>query len=441
MKFNPFILITFIASTLFIDKNLSSKDFKYTMPGIRANSIGTAFSSIADDPYAIFYNPAGLNMIKDWQISATINRKLSDKNLGEFTLAYIRPIPEFKNGVFGFGYDAIRQSNKGKMDNYLFSYSNEIVLKYFQLPILYGGNIRITSIRYPQKTHLGIGFDAGCLLRSVNGYNFSFVLSKFMFGMGEKITTLTFGTSYLYKQTTFSMDLRITGSYGELFYGIETKFNDDLLRVRIGKGVNLDNKDFVMIGGGVNFDPIIIDLGFSYPYRGFNINAGNYGFSLTYKFTGPTYHERMYSEASQKAKELNLKSKTLKEEISTLEKELKNYQTQKNMLETDITILNTKLLELKNEIKNKEIELFDLELEKTKPKEKKKEEPVVIKKEEKWPKLHKVEKGETLRSISSKYYGTPSLWKLIYEENQDKIFKGLPKEGDILTIPPPKKYE
>jgi LysM repeat protein len=62
-----------------------------------------------------------------------------------------------------------------------------------------------------------------------------------------------------------------------------------------------------------------------------------------------------------------------------------------------------------------------------------------VKKEEKWPKNHKVENGETLRSISSKYYGTPDMWKIIYDENQSKIFKGLPKEGEILTIPPPKK--
>lgn len=182
MNFTVFLILIFFS----LNNTSNAKDFKYTLPGIRANSIGTAFSSIADDPYAIFYNPAGLNMMKDWQISATINRKLSKKNLGEFTLAYIRPIPEFKNGVFGFGYDAIRQSTEGKMDNYLFSYSNEIILKYFQLPILYGTTIRITSIRYPQKSHLGIGFDAGGLLRSINGYNLSVVLSNFMFGMGEK---------------------------------------------------------------------------------------------------------------------------------------------------------------------------------------------------------------------------------------------------------------
>ena len=416
-----------------------SKDFKYTYPGMRANSMGTAFSAVADDIYAIFYNPAGLNMIKDWEVGFSLNRKLSDKNLGEFTFSYIKPIPEYKNGVFGFGYDAIRQSTKGKMDNYLLSYSNEITMKYFQMPILYGGNVRITSIRYPYKSHIGIGFDAGVMLRSIENYRFSLVLSKFMLGLGERITTLTIGTSYNYKQTLFSAELRSSGRYAEILYGIESKFNNDLLRIRAGKGVNLDGKDFLMIGAGMNFDPIIIDVGFSYPYKGLHINAGNYGFSLTYKFTGPTYQERMYSEASQRTKELELKTSALKEELKILEREVKNYQSQKNLLETDLTMLNTKLVEIKQEIKRKEMELIDLEYTKEKPKKVEPQKEMI--KEEKWPKLHRVEKGETLRSISLKYYGTPTLWKIIYEENQDKIIKGMPKEGEILRIPPPTRYE
>ncbi len=404
--------------------------------------MGTAFSSVADDPYTIFYNPAGLNLLKDWQVSSTLNRNLSDKNLGEFSLAYVKPIPEMKDGVFGFGYDGIRQSFKGKMDNYIFSYSNQKIYKYLQLPVLYGGNLRITSIRYPYKSHLGIGFDAGILLRSINGYNLSFVLSKFMLGMGKKITTFTSGISYTYRQTIFAADIRITSSYAEIFYGIETKFNEDLMRIRVGKGNNLDGKDFLMIGGGFNFDPIIIDLGFSYPYKGLHLSAGNYGFTITYKFTGPSYHDRMYSDVSQKVRELSMRSASLKEEISIFEKEVKNLQSQKNNLETDLTIMNTKIVELENEIKKKENELADLEYIKTKKPEKEKKELKTVLKEEKWPKLHKVEKGDTLRSISSKYYGTPSMWKLIYEENEDKIIRGLPKEGEILTIPPPKKrYE
>lgn len=420
---------------------LYSKDFRFTYPGTRANSIGTAFSSIADDPYTIFYNPAGLNNLKDWQGSSNINRKLSKKNMGEFSLVYVKPIPELKDGVFGFGYDAVRQSVKGKMDNYIFSYSNQKTLKYLQMPVLYGISTRITSIRYPYKSHLGIGFDAGILLSSIENYRFSAVISRFMFGMGEKLTTLTFGSSYYYRDTTFSIDLRTTSGYAELFYGIETKFHQDLIRIRAGKGDSLDGRDFIMFGAGINIDPLIIDLGFSYPYKGFHLNAGNYGVSITYKFTGINFYDRMYNESTQKIKELSLRSDALKQEVAALEKGVKELTSQKNTLETDLTIMNTRIIELQEKIKEKENEIADLEY----LKNKKIKQPSVqqknlqIQSEEKWPKLHKVEKGDTLRSISSKYYGTPDMWKLIYEENEDKILRGIPVEGEILVIPPPKK--
>lgn len=52
------------------------------------------------------------------------------------------------------------------------------------------------------------------------------------------------------------------------------------------------------------------------------------------------------------------------------------------------------------------------------------------------PRLHKVEKGETLSSISRHYYGTPNRWQEIYEANRDKMVnKNRIRPGSILVIP------
>ena len=435
---------TFSILILLLISNLFSKDFTYTYPSTRANSMGSSFSSLGDDAFAIFYNPAGLTQIKDWMVGTSINRKLSDKNLLDMSLSYIRPVPDTKDITVGFGYNGVRQSVKGRMDTYTLGYSNKTIVKYFQLPIIYGANIKIISLRYPSDgiSHLGLGVDGGIILSSIENYRTSVVISNLTTGMGSSsLTTITIGNSYRYLDTTFVMDLRIRGGYSEFLPGVERKFFDDLLRFRAGKGINLDGKDYIVFGAGLNFDPLIIDLSFSYPWKGFQSNAGHYGFALTYKFTGPTYKERMFDDVSQKVKELNSKAETLKEEIKNLENDKLRYETQKGILESEITLLNTRYIELKEKVKEEEIKLIDLEFSKQKfkekPQEKKNIEP--IKKEEKWPKLHKVENGETLRSISSKYYGTPDMWKLIYDENQSKIFKGLPREGEILVIPPPKK--
>lgn len=55
----------------------------------------------------------------------------------------------------------------------------------------------------------------------------------------------------------------------------------------------------------------------------------------------------------------------------------------------------------------------------------------------KFPLAHKVKEGETLISISKKYYNTEKYWKKIYEANKDKIIKGVPIVGEILIIPEP----
>lgn len=54
----------------------------------------------------------------------------------------------------------------------------------------------------------------------------------------------------------------------------------------------------------------------------------------------------------------------------------------------------------------------------------------------KQPRLHQVEKGETLSSISKYYYGTPNGWRDIYEANKDKMVnKNRIRPGAVLVIP------
>jgi nucleoid-associated protein YgaU len=54
-----------------------------------------------------------------------------------------------------------------------------------------------------------------------------------------------------------------------------------------------------------------------------------------------------------------------------------------------------------------------------------------------WPRQHQVKPGDTLRSIAEYYYHDAGLWEQIYEANRDKVERGLPREGAVLTIPQP----
>jgi len=48
---------------------------------------------------------------------------------------------------------------------------------------------------------------------------------------------------------------------------------------------------------------------------------------------------------------------------------------------------------------------------------------------------HVVASGDTLQSLAQQYYGDPNQWKKIYNANEDKIERGLPKVGETLVIP------
>ena len=412
----------------------NATDFTHLYPGTRATSMGSAFSSLADDPYGIFYNPAGLAQIRDIEISGGIARRRTTLNdMGEFSLAYTRPLPYKENGIFGFGYDSLRHSQLGNRDLFLFGYSDIKMLKYFQLPIFWGGNFRIVSIRYPDKSHLGIGFDGGIILRSKNGIRTGIVLSDLDLGLGQSFTTFIFANSYRYNDITYALDLRVRGGYAELFPGIEYSLYNDLFRLRAGKGININGKDYLTLGFGYQLEPIVCNFTYSIPWDGYKEEAGLYEISMTYKFGAASFLEKMVDDAATKLKELNSKIDDLNKQKNILEFELNKYQTGKGVLESELTLMQTRYKELQEKIKELEIEIIDAQFKKKNPAPKNE----VVKPKEVWPKYHKVQSGDTLRSIAAKYYGDQNLWQLIYEANTNKINRGLPVEGATLNIPPP----
>ena len=86
-------------------------DYTWHAPGARANGMGTAFASVADDPYAIFYNPAGLSSLRSLDARGGMGRRLSPlAPLGELSLAYARPAPNMANRTYGLGYHGVRQA-------------------------------------------------------------------------------------------------------------------------------------------------------------------------------------------------------------------------------------------------------------------------------------------------------------------------------------------
>ncbi len=409
-------------------------DFTYLRPGARANAMGTAFSTVEGDPYAVFYNPANLTSLTELETRVETARRLAPLQEGEASLVYIRPVPDTENKVAGLGYYAVRQGGGFSSDTLTMGTGNRSVIKYFQQPVYYGSSLKLMSLRTPEKGHFGLGFDAGVAIGSDSGLRTALVMSDWMFGIGRSLTTITLGNSYRIKNTLLLADLKARGSYSEIFLGAEQDLFNGLVQARAGKGLSLGGGRYLALGLGVNVLPWTVDLAFSIPWAGYRENSGYYGFNFGYRFGSKTFNEKLVGDASREAEALRSEIDDLRSQRVTLESAVAAARVNKSMLETDVTVMQGRLRDMESNLKDLELQAIEAQYRKEKPKPVKKYVPPPP---ERWPKLHKTAPGETLRSIAGKYYGNPNLWERIYDANEKNVSKGLPVEGSVLTIPPP----
>lgn len=418
---------------------LHATDLTFLRPGTRPNAMGTAFSTVEDDAYAVFYNPANLATLASLETRFETGRRLAPgAPEGEASLAYIRPVPDAENKVAGFGYYTVRQNGGSGSHAFTFGVGKRAVIKYFQKPVFYGGSLRLLSLRDREKSHLGLGFDAGARLESDSGLRTALVLSDAMFGLGRSIATLTFGNSYRLKDSLFLIDFKARGSYSEFFLGAEHSLFNGLLQARAGKGISLGGGHYLALGLGVNTLPWTIDLAWSIPWAGYHESSGYYGFNVGYRFGSKTFSEKLVGDASRQAESLKTQIDDLRGQRASLENAIATSKVNKGMLETELTLMQGRMREMEANLKDLQLQALEVQYKKENPKPVKKYVPPPP---ERWPKLHKAAAGETLRSIASQYYGNPGLWERVYEANEKNISRGLPVEGAILTIPAPPAEE
>jgi phage tail protein X/uncharacterized coiled-coil protein SlyX len=413
-------------------------DFTFARPGARANSLGGAFSTVEDDAYAFFYNPADLTTLTNLETRFETARRLTPAaDEGELSMVYVRPVPDTENKVAGLGYYAVRQGGNSA-DYLVMGTGNQTVVKYLQRPIYYGTGLKLVRLQEAGQGHLGLGFDAGIKLSAASGFKTALVLSDFMLGLGRSMTTFTLGNSYQVKNTLLLADLKARGSYSEVFLGAEQNFFNGLLQARAGKGLALAGGHYLALGLGFNLLPWTVDLAWSIPWAGYHENSGYYGFNVGYRFGAKSFTEKLVGDASREAESLRTQIDDLRVQRSNLENAISTAKVNKGIAETDMVMMQGRMRDMEQTLKDLQVQVLEQQYKKENPKPVKRYVPPPP---EKWPKLHKTAPGETLRSIASKYYGNPGLWERIYEANEKNISKGLPVEGSILTIPPPPPVE
>lgn len=447
-----------VAALLALAPAARAASFHDLMPGAKAMGMGYAYTAVADDPYAMFFNPAGTANTPYSQISTSLGRMDSPVGTMAFgSLAYLRPFEPVNSATVGSAYFIERQFDGGDQDVFLLHYAQELRLADLNLsrPLKLGANFKFLNVDRGSNggSAFGAGFDVGALLRSTFGLQAGLAVTDLTTNVGVQRPKIALGAAYTWQRwLTAAADLRVRQGLTELYPGIEASFHQGLLKARVGRGFQLDGVKQIAFGLGMNFSPVVLDVAMTIPTAGVLARGrgGAYQASLNYRFGAPSFSGSFVGQAASQAETLKADILRLEERKKTLEEQTRTSETHREISQGEVRVLETRVRELEDQYRllQKRRDEMTYEIEDVKLRQRvltapPPEAPKIPKappapKGPAWPKRHVVQPGDTLRSLSKQYYGDANLWERIYEANRDKVERGLPQEGAELVIPEPK---
>ncbi|MFH1619236.1 MAG: PorV/PorQ family protein, partial [bacterium] len=163
----------------------TSANFLKIPVGARQTALGSAFTAVADDVNAVYYNPGGLAQLDRAEVTFVHNRYFED--ISQQWLAGAFPS---KAGVFGLGLNYLSISEFDAYDNNdnrvgsvsaydmaaNFSYANRYLPNSTALAsIFYGANLKYLIERLDVEKASGFGLDLGILIKpKIRNLNLAF---------------------------------------------------------------------------------------------------------------------------------------------------------------------------------------------------------------------------------------------------------------------------
>jgi hypothetical protein len=298
-------------TALFAAATAGAVAFNDVRPGARAMGMGGAFGAVADDPFGMYYNPAGSANTPYVQAAGALGRLESPVGiLTQASAAYLRPYEPINTATIGASYDLERQLHSGDMDTLMFNYAQEWKAPpsvQLSKPLKLGANFKFVNVDKGRGSGagFGMGFDAGAIARTDMGLSMGAALTDLTTYTGVPRGGLLLATAYTWqKRFTFAGDFRVKGGLAEFYPGVEASFLQGLLKLRAGRGQSLDGVTTVAFGLGVNFSPVILDVAMSLPTGGIYRPGGGYQASFSYRFGAPGFAGAFVGAAAAEAERL-----------------------------------------------------------------------------------------------------------------------------------------
>jgi len=399
--------------------------FENPSSGARPYGMGGAFCGLADDIQSIFYNPAGITQVRHKELITYFGKPfvgLDDKSaLSDGFIGYLHPLrgrESFAVSVSDFRLSTLYNENIATI-----SYAKDISKR-----LSFGLNMKVLRLKYgsdsytaldplfERNSRISFSGDAGLFIKLSKKFYTgisAFNLNKPNMGIGKTVRLpirTRLGLGWRSKFATFCLDAENQQNELKCFVGGEKSFFNDKFYFREGFGYGKDYAN-VSIGFSVIPDPFRLDYAFQLPITGVKDIVGTHRLSIVFEFgkeISDPYTKDLESEISQ----LEREKAELQKKLETTEAYLTNVSSESEKTKAELYRIQRQKERLEEEIRRIE----------SRPAPKK----IVY---------HTVVKGDTLNSISQKYYGTPDRWQVIYKANKGKIERGIPVVGTQLVIP------
>lgn len=466
--FLPFYLLAYLPFVFC--SSLSAQTFRPQTA--RPFGMGSAFCAVSNDFNAVFFNPAGLGRVKQIEASALLGRFLAGdvpQTEGSFSGTFPLTIynPAWDYGVFGAHFQKSEKSGEIASTHAGLSWGNAISKmipkRFSRFPVpenLFAGlSLGGQESKNSKETKFELQADLGFLYQfreSEEAWKSGWSLAVALLELNPKeFSSLQtrFGAAWKMAPYLFALDLVHQNQITKIFPGMEVSLFRKLLFFRLGTGdVGAESRQLTL-GLGTVLPPLQIDLAYGFPIGNSGRSNDLILISLTYRFGSPLLSQYLYEERLEKLTELEQKVANLEAKKSTLQSAIREQKNIYEVMQVDMKIAKSKTESAEKERKEseeklaqskKEIEKIEEELKKLQTRRSRVQEAI---RQTETPKIevrpphtgptrkHKVAAGDSLRGLAQTYYGDANKWQVIYEANEDKIIRGVPREGEELTIP------
>jgi LysM repeat protein len=426
--------------------------------GARPIALGNGYAGVSGDPYALYYNPAGLYDITQQDLGFDYERSHGEGEFpgSEFSSIYAMPYRfHDKNYPIAVGLNTDFPAPGAHIVDITAGAAGDAMLDVLTKGILkWPAKAGVAATLRQQhgsavsdrvsKSALGLGVTGGLMFPIDRNNQLGFVL-KDLFNPGSNHYGPSVELGYSHRQgdianLLFDMEYG-SGGVTRFHPGVEWLLARGVLRPRIGWGYHDSGGiDTFAVGVGFYVSPWQVDIAYLFPLKSINDTTDQVRMSLSYKFGRPQFSEIYYDRALEAASKLDQNVLMMTTKEAELKASLAELEQKKRLAVDDLQNAKSRIQALQNkdllgerdavirDLKNRIQELQgSLAGERGTIK--------AIRQKQNAVRTHRVSAGETLQSIAREYYGDPNQWKKIYSANADKIERGLPKPGSTLVIP------